>query len=560
MSKKQATRSQKALYNTIAGFSEEIADVVVTMIISRLVITGYGSQYNGLTSSISQFLTCVSLMRAGIGGATKVALYKPLAEGDYIKVSQVINQTQKWLNKVAIAFMIFLVGFSVVYPLWINTEFDFFFASSLILLTGLTTIVQYFFGLKYKMLLYADQKQYVVAAMGIVLLIINATLSIIMLNAQLDYRLVKAKGVLVFMIKPIFYYFYCGKRYHLNSKIQPDTDLIKQRWDSLGHEVANFVNNNTDVMVLTVFTSLGMVSVYTVHNYVMGGIRKVVTNFVNGFGAAFGNMYAKNEIDLMHENLGIFEIIVFSLASVVYSVTAVMICSFCLIFTQGAKYTGYEVSYYQPLFAAIIVGAGAFSCFRIPYETVTKAVGHYKQTRNGAFGEAIINIVISVAAVIKFGLAGVAFGTIVAAIYRTIQFTVYMSKNILHRSLWKSIKHILVALGIGAATYLISLTYMPAPDAIPNYFVWAIYAVITTLIAIALTVATDFLLFNTDTKNFMKKGTSILKGNKHKKKKNRKKSVQQETNETELEDVDDVIEMISDNLEEKSMKKEERNF
>ena len=209
-------------------------------------------------------------------------------------------------------------------------------------------------------------------------------------------------------------------------------------------------------------------------------------------------MYAKKEFSLMHENLGIFELIVFSISSIVYSVTLVMITPFALVYTHGVN----DVSYDRPVFGIVITIAGVFTCFRIPYYSITTAVGHYKQTRNGAFLEAAINIVVSVVCVFKFGLVGVAIGTLLAAIFRSTQYAIYLSRNILKRSLWKFITHVIVTLSIMAVVYLIGLII---PIEASTIFTWVIKSVIIAAIAIMLVFVTDFIFWNKECKNFIKK-------------------------------------------------------
>ena len=50
-----------------------------------------------------------------------------------------------------------------------------------------------------------------------------------------------------------------------------------------------------------------------------------------------------------------------------------------------------------------------------------------------AWVEAITNILISIALVIKYGLVGVAIGTFISMLYRTIDFIILASKDILKR-------------------------------------------------------------------------------------------------------------------------------
>lgn len=501
---RKSSRGQKALLNTITGFSDEIVVLICGLILPRMILLHFGSVYNGITSSITQFISIISLMKAGIGGVTRVALYKPLAEHNYEEISAVVTQTEKFMRKIAFAFVLFVLIFATIYPLWINHDFEWLFSFSLILIISLSTFAQYYFGLTYQMVLNADQKQSVTLIFNMVATIVNTVISVIIIKLGGTIHVVKLGSSFVFVLSPIIMSTYVKRKYHIKKHTDVSTDLIKQRWDAVGHEVANFVNNNTDIMVLTVFSGLMEVSVYTVYHYVIVSIRKIVVNFITGFGAAFGNMYVKKEYDLMHKNLGIYELIVFSVASIIYSVTLVMITPFAGVYTHGIT----DVNYIRPVFGIVLTMAGAFSCYRIPYETIVKAVGHYKQTRNGAFMEAIINIVISVICVKKFGLIGVAVGTLCAAIFRTFQYAIYLGKNVLQRSILLFIKHLIITLSISVAINALSSLYMIE---VSNVFEWIFMAVVTTIIACSLTVMTNLIFYISDSKELFKKIKGIIK-------------------------------------------------
>ena len=61
------------------------------------------------------------------------------------------------------------------------------------------------------------------------------------------------------------------------------------------------------------------------------------------------------------------------------------------------------------------------------------AAGRYKQTQWSSIIEAVLNILISVISVNKFGLNGVAAGTLFAMLYRTTYFAFYISKHIIKK-------------------------------------------------------------------------------------------------------------------------------
>ena len=501
------SRTKKAFLNVISGIAAEFVSLACGLILPRLILTSYGSAYNGITQSISQFISYISLMKAGIGGATAVALYKPLAEDDNQKISEILAATEEFMRKIAMIFAVFVIAMACVYPLLVKDEFGWLFTASLVLIISISTFGQYYFGFTYQMLLSADQKDYITTFLGILTTIVNTILSIILIRNNFSIHVIKLGSSLANLITPLSLYFYVRRKYNLIRDVEPNRDLIPQRWDATAHEVASFINNNTDVVLLTLFTNMSEISVYTVYHYVISNLKKIVTQATVGFGAAFGDMYAKNEIDLMHQNLGIFELIIYSLTTILYSVALVMIIPFVAIYTDGVT----DIEYIRPYFALVTIIASIFNCIRVPYRVIVINVGHYRQTKNGAIMEAVLNIVVSILGCIKFGLIGVALGTLVAMIFRTLQYSIYLSKNIMYRDIRYFIKHVVLLFSIILAVYLISKLYMPV--VVANWFHWAIFATITTVIAIILTVATDYLLYKEDLfnlidklkKNFLKK-------------------------------------------------------
>ncbi len=473
--------------------------LICGLIVPQMILTTFGSVYNGITQSITQFISYISLMKAGIGGATAVALYKPLAENDTEEISAVLASNEKFMRKIALIFVMFIIGLSVIYPIFIVKDYGWWFTASLIFIISISTFGQYYFGFTYQTLLAADQKDYITGILDIVTIILNTIVAVILINNDFSLHIVKLGSSLVHLITPLFLYFYCHKTYHLKRHVKVTEDRIPQKWDAAAHEVASFVNNNTDVVILTLFATLPEISVYTVYHYVIANLKKIVTKFTVGFGSAFGDMYAREEIDLMHKNLGIFELIIYSFTSVLYSVTLVMMLPFVAIYTRKVT----DVNYIRPLFSFLLILGGVFNCFRVPYRVITIAAGHYKQTRNGAITEAVLNIVVSVLGVIAFGLPGVAIGSLTAMAFRTWQYVYYLSKNIMYRDVKYFLKHAFICFAIMAIVYFVAKLYIPA--SFDGWFDWVLYASITTVIAIILTLASDYVFYKEDLFGFIDK-------------------------------------------------------
>lgn len=488
-------RSKKAVVNIIVSLLVQLIAIVCGLIVPRLFISTYGSSVNGLVSSINQFLGYIVLLEAGVGGVVRAALYKPLANNDINSISKIIKATEKFFKKVAYIFIIYLLIIAILFPYLVSNGFNVFYTFSLVLIIGVSTFFQYYFGISYQILLQADQRQYITSILQIITMIINTTLIIILIKFGTSIQMIKVGSSLIFVIRPILLKMYVNRKYKIIKNCNADNDAIIQRWDGFGHHIAYLILNSTDIAVLTLFANIKEVSVYSVYFMVISSIQTLTVTFSSSLEAAFGNMIANGEKESLDKNFQVFEFSSFTITTILFTSTALLILPFISLYTKGIT----DANYYRPLFAYVLIAAEAIYCIRVPYNAVVLAAGHYKQTRNGAFAEAIINIVLSVILVNFLGVVGVAIGTLCAMLFRTFQYALYLSKNIIKRSIWKFIKRTIVY-SVDAMIILLIFNIFPSVF-INSYGEWFIYAIKVTLVTSIITFIICTLFYFADIKN-----------------------------------------------------------
>lgn len=477
-------RTKKAVINTMTSIIAEIVSIICGLILPRLILGAFGSSYNGITSSITQFLSCIVLLRAGVGSVTRAALYNPLAQKDRNEISGIVNATAIFMKKVALIYVGALLVFACIYPLFVRDSFDWIFSATLVLIIGSSTFVDNYFGIAYQMLLQADQKNYINTIPQIITTILNTIVAAILIYCGAGIHFVKLGSALVYFIRPLFLSYYVKKKYKINSSVTPNNSAISQRWDAFAQQAAAFVNNNTDIIVLTMFADIKEVSVYTVYYMVANGLYKVEQTFTDSIEAAFGNMLAKKENKTLQDNFRIVEYLVFTSAAFLFICGAALIVPFAKVYTLGIS----DVSYERPLFGVLMCINQFLFCIRLPYHMLVDAAGHFKQTRNGAIFEAFLNVIVSVTLVIKLGLIGVAIGTFCALLFRTLQYSIYASKNILYRKYSTVLQHIFLSiLQACAVAILIKLLYIPQFDSYIHWFVYAAEVAIVVIVILGLT-------------------------------------------------------------------------
>lgn len=471
-------RTKKAVYNLVSGIALEVISVITGFILPRLILTYFGSSYNGMTASISQILGGIALLRAGIGGVTKAALYKPLVEKNIVKVSEIVLATEQFMRRISKIFIVVLFIFACIYPFFNLNEFDWLFTFSLVLILGIGTFCQYYFGITYQLLLQADQNQYILSYINIFSNLLNLVIVFILIKNHSGIHVVKLGSAIAFSLNPLLINLYVRRNYNIQKDVKGDIGAIHQRWDAFMHQLANFIHNNTDLFILTLFSNVKIVSIYTVYYLIVNSVRKIILIMPNALNGAFGSMIAKNQKSVLNSNVKWYEFTINSLAVVLYSTTAVLITPFIMIYTKNVN----DVNYYQPIFGYIISLVSLFFCIRIPYQTIVEAAGHFKQTRNGAFVEAFLNLFISLILVRKYSLNGVAIGTLVAMVFRTLQYSKYMSVRILNRNFKVAIKRVAVSLMTYSTIIFISLNILHV-DSIQSFTEWIFSGFITFILA-----------------------------------------------------------------------------
>lgn len=435
-------RSKKAFYNILSNLILQFVIVIYGFIVPKIIISNFGSNVNGLISSITQFLAYITLLESGFGPVVKAALYKPIAEKDNKMIANILRTAEKFFRTIAIIFILYIFMLTLIYPRIVNNEFERIYTISLILIISISTFAEYFFGMTYRIYLQADQKSYVISIIQIITYILSTICIILLANINASIQTIKLVSGIIFILRPLLQNYYVRKKYNINFKEADKKYELAQKWDGLAQHIAAVIHGNTDITLLTIFCSLAEVSVYSVYYLVVKGIKQVIQAFSNGIDASWGDMIAKNEQENLNKKFNLYEILYFTICTIAFSCAMILIVPFIGVYTKGIT----DVNYNRPAFAILILLAEFVCCIRLPYISITYATGHFKQTQKGAWVEAISNIIISIFLVMKFGIIGVTIGTLVAMIIRTIEFINYSSKNILKRDINICIRKIVIVI------------------------------------------------------------------------------------------------------------------
>lgn len=273
--------------------------------------------------------------------------------------------------------------------------------------------------------------------------------------------------------------------------------MEKNRKYAAANSVALIIHDNTDAVILTVFTTAATVSVYSIYNLVIKGLKGILSVFTSSMEALFGNMWVKNELVEMKSTLYAFEYFIGFYSSISLSVALGLILPFVALYTRGVT----DTEYVLPVFAVFIIIAELVRCIRIPYLTIVQAAGKYKETQVSAFIEAGLNIVISVVLTLKFGIVGVVVGTVFANLYRTIYYSWFVSRYMLNSSFRHTFKLLIwsffnIFLNVGMFNGLCSTINFK----ITSWFTWISGAMLIFLLSLGEVLLSSCFFYKDDMK------------------------------------------------------------
>lgn len=496
---------KKTAYNLFFGIGSQMLIAVVGIIIPRLFITSFGSEVNGFLSSINQVFTYIVLLEAGVGTATLQALYKPIATNDREKVNGIMSATAQFYRRTGLCYLACVVLLAIIYPLFIESQIPVWQQVAVILIVGGSNSIGYFVHGKLRMLLRADGRSYAYTnAYTLVQLGTNVT-KIVMILLGLNIVFVQLGHMVLLFLLAGYIKWYCKRHYPwLNLKAKPDKAAISQKNSVLVHEISQMVFNHTDILILTIFTDLRVVSIYTIYIMVVDIISTLIGNVHNSFSFRLGQIFNtdKARYTKIYE---LYELGIIIFSMLLYCITYNFLLPFIGLYTAGITDINYVDKWLPVLFVSIklLVSGRMLASATIGY------AGYFKQTKNRALLETLINLVVSLATVPVFGIYGVLFGTIAALLYRTNDIIIFTRRRILHNSPIRSYSKWLVNLFVFV---LVSYATVLLPVQAENYFALLGWCICYSLGYTVFFGLVNFLVFQKDVRKIFSFVQNYLSG------------------------------------------------
>ena len=394
--------------------------IASSLLLPRLYLTSFGSELNGLDSTIKQIFSCLTLLEAGVGLASQQAYYLPVAVGDRKAINGIFSATHHYYRRTGIVYLLVTVVFALLYPLCINTVLSYGTVSLIVVFYGIPGIVSYLVQGKYRSFMEVEGKNYVITY------ITTATMAagnLLRMLALLFTRSILLVQVLVLTA-------YMRKNYPwLNAHDTPNLEALAQRGSVLVHQLTSIVFNNTDTILISSLCGLASASVYTIYMLFFSNIEKLFYSIVNSISFRLGQLFYV-EPEKFKRLYRLYDALYLSAAFALFTTVAVFLMPIIALYTSGVTDAEYLDTRLLVLFTAVELLSSA----KQPLGMLLNISGRFEETRQQALIEMGINLLVSVMSVLRFGIAGCLFGTLAAHLYRYTALILFTRTKVLGES------------------------------------------------------------------------------------------------------------------------------
>lgn len=488
----------KHIYKNIgASVLPQVVNIVSSFVLPTMIIAAFGSQINGLISTIKSIVSYISLVGAGISVATIQSLYLPVANNDNVTVRGMLKATDQMFSKCGWIYLLITFVVALTYPLIIETVISYSSMVWLILVISISGASEFFAVGTCRSLLYADRKTYVCTTIQAISLFISLVCGVVLLKLDVNIVYVQLGISLVYIARAILLKVYVHKQYPLYRYTRntiPIKRAVEKRNDAMIHQLSGLAVTATQTIILSLMVGLEAASIYAVYNIIFSGIASICANINGAITPFIGRSLATKSIKTVEKEYDIVEYGFHLLSTFIFAVTAVMIVPFVVLYTSGA-----DINYAYDKFALLFVVVQIFNVKRLPNNALINAAGHFKETKYRAIIEAVICVVCSISFTYLYGMYGVLLGTGCALGWRCLDIIYYSNKHILQCASIKSVMRLIRTLIIIALLYVVSDKYV-LTSGIESYAIWIEYAVIVSVFSVIFLLL-DALLFERKTAN-----------------------------------------------------------
>jgi O-antigen/teichoic acid export membrane protein len=406
------TKSMRNIKYSIVG---QMLIIIINFITRLVFVRTLEAEYLGLNGLFTNILSILSLADLGIGTAIVYSMYKPLSEGDEIKLKALMNLYKQ---------VYILIGsFILVSGTMLTPYLDFFIKDMpqmphiriIYLMYVVNAGASYFFSYK-RSFLVADQKKYIESIYHYSFYLFRSLIQIWVLLLTNNFILYLGVQIFCTIFENIVISNKINKLYpFLKDKNSVELEkkdkniIFKNVKAMVFHKLGSVIVMSTDNLLISKFIGIIEVGLYSNYMLIINALNQVFSLIFQSMTASIGNLgvtESNKKSSFVFSCIDLFGFWIYAFAS---------ICLINLFNPFINLWLGKEYLFPMPIVLLIVISF-YFTGRRKSVNTFKDALGLFWYDRYKPLFESGVNLAVSVILANIIGIQGIILGTIISTI------------------------------------------------------------------------------------------------------------------------------------------------
>lgn len=501
------SKSTRSIFNAISAALFNLCNGLLGFVVTSLVIQRFGSDFNGVNSAANQIVNVLLVLEGGITVATNVALFKPFAKKDNDTVNSIVSATKNNFKKVGVIFLVVGIISALVYSGFVVSSLNREIICSIIVMAVIPSAVNLFFATKYRVVIQAHQKEYVISLISLITVCCGHAVNIISL-LYFDINMIQVRIVtMVFaLLQSLLLFLYCRRKFtDINFKCTPNYGLIKGTRDVMFLKITSALYSTLPTLSISMFSSAGsaVVSVYSVYNNIFLLIKSLVQSLIDGPRLSLGQLIAEGDKNRTYRQFILYEYTTIMALTLFLGVAGCLVLPFVRWYSIGFT----DINYINYSMTVLLFLIAFFEMIHIPSGNYINMSGNFKTAKKIQIIATIILFLGSIIFSIIFDFYGIIISVLCTAIYLAVA-EIY----IVHKVYLKKCKEFLSMLIVNAVMMILIIfisTYVQG-NATFSLLRLIINAIIIFIVTLVLVYSVNYLLFRKHLKEVLSKFSKML--------------------------------------------------
>ncbi len=405
------TRTHNSLRNMIVGISTHVLTALFSFVSRTVFVRILGVQYLGISGLFSNILTMLALSDLGVYTVMVYSLYAPIANRDHDKIRALIRFFQRLYNGVALVVLTLGLLCIPLLPYLVNNSTLPYSEMLLYYILLLLHSVCTYFAISRSTLLRADQQTHIVQTVSAVSTFGLQVMQIVILALTHQYAIylivqilftLGSNGVLSWIATKKYPYLK-GKE---NNELVADAkkEVITNLKATFLYKIGNTIMNSTDNLLISVIVGTVAVGYYSNYVTIFTMVNSFVMIVIQAVLPSVGNYYAtQNE----ENKYGLFRFLMLAFYALATFCTS---CYICGMNDFIALWLGEEFVLGGAFVLVLSFNRFVF-CTIHPLWMTRESTGVFVSTRYLMLCAAALNIILSIALGLLWGVTGIILAT-----------------------------------------------------------------------------------------------------------------------------------------------------